>query len=109
LQFSANQPILNSGQGHPILRREVAKLDVLPAIQLAKYMIETGPHIPSEPQGGLDARFCKAMDAAPVMIWVSGGDKLCIWFNRPWLEFTGAHDGARTREWLGGRRSSGGF
>ena len=29
------------------------------------------------------------MDAAPVMIWVSGEDKLCIWFNRPWLEFTG--------------------
>jgi two-component system, LuxR family, sensor kinase FixL len=63
---------------------------VLPAIQLAKYMIETGaPPIPSEPQGGLDARFCEAMDAAPVMIWVSGEDKLCIWFNRPWLEFTG--------------------
>jgi PAS domain S-box-containing protein len=61
----------------------------VPAIQLAKYMIETGPHIPSEPQGGLDARFCEAMDAAPVMIWVSGEDKLCIWFNRPWLEFTG--------------------
>jgi PAS domain S-box-containing protein len=29
------------------------------------------------------------MDAAPVMIWVSGKDKGCIWFNRPWLTFTG--------------------
>jgi PAS domain S-box-containing protein len=29
------------------------------------------------------------MDAAPVMIWVSGPDKLCIWFNQPWLAFTG--------------------
>ena len=29
------------------------------------------------------------MDAAPVMIWVSGQDKLCTWFNRPWLDFTG--------------------
>jgi len=29
------------------------------------------------------------MDAAPVMIWVSGRDKLCVWFNRPWLTFTG--------------------
>src|SRR5215831_13161676 len=39
--------------------------------------------------GDLDARFCAAMDAAPVMIWVSSEDKLCTWFNRPWLDFTG--------------------
>ena len=39
--------------------------------------------------GGLDARFCEVMDAAPVMIWVSGEDKGCFWFNRPWLTFTG--------------------
>jgi PAS domain S-box-containing protein len=42
-----------------------------------------------EPPGGLDARFCEVMDAAPVMIWVSDQDKLCTWFNRPWLTFTG--------------------
>jgi len=29
------------------------------------------------------------MDAAPVMIWVSGTDKQCVWFNQPWLAFTG--------------------
>ncbi len=44
---------------------------------------------PTEPAGGLDLRFCKVMDAAPVMIWVSGRDKSCIWFNQPWLAFTG--------------------
>jgi PAS domain S-box-containing protein len=38
---------------------------------------------------GLDAKFREIMDAAPVMIWVSGQDKQCIWFNRPWLTFTG--------------------
>jgi PAS domain S-box-containing protein len=43
----------------------------------------------TEPTGGLDARFCEVMDAAPIMIWVSGQDKLCVWFNRPWLTFTG--------------------
>ena len=37
----------------------------------------------------LDERFCEVMDAAPVMIWVSGKDKGCVWFNRPWLTFTG--------------------
>jgi PAS domain S-box-containing protein len=44
---------------------------------------------PVELPGGLDARFCEVMDAAPVMIWVSGTDKQCVWFNRPWLNFTG--------------------
>jgi hypothetical protein len=29
------------------------------------------------------------MDAAPVMIWVSREDKLCCWFNKSWLAFTG--------------------
>jgi PAS domain S-box-containing protein len=45
--------------------------------------------LPTEPPGGLDVRFCEVMDAAPVMIWVSGKDKGCIWFNQPWLTFTG--------------------
>ncbi len=38
---------------------------------------------------GIDARFCEVMNAAPVMIWVSGQDKACVWFNRPWLTFRG--------------------
>jgi PAS domain S-box-containing protein len=38
---------------------------------------------------GLDARFCEVMDTAPVMIWISGPDKQCVWFNVPWLTFTG--------------------
>jgi PAS domain S-box-containing protein len=36
-----------------------------------------------------EARFRRLMDTAPVMIWVSGTDKLCAFFNEPWLAFTG--------------------
>ena len=43
----------------------------------------------NEPASGLDKNFRNVMDAAPVMIWVSGPDKLCIWFNKAWLAFTG--------------------
>jgi two-component system, chemotaxis family, CheB/CheR fusion protein len=36
-----------------------------------------------------EQRFRLVADAAPVMIWKSGTDKLVYWYNRPWLEFTG--------------------
>ncbi len=28
-------------------------------------------------------------DCAPVMIWVASPDRRCVYFNRPWLDFTG--------------------
>jgi PAS domain S-box-containing protein len=36
-----------------------------------------------------EARFRTVADAAPVMIWMSGPDKLCNFFNKCWLDFTG--------------------
>src|SRR5438045_3920118 len=36
-----------------------------------------------------EMRFRTVADAAPVMIWMSGTDKLCNFFNKGWLEFTG--------------------
>jgi PAS domain S-box-containing protein len=36
-----------------------------------------------------EGRFRLVANTAPVMIWMSGADKLCTYFNHGWLEFTG--------------------
>jgi PAS domain S-box-containing protein len=36
-----------------------------------------------------EERFRLVANSAPVMIWMSGPDKLCNYFNKPWLDFTG--------------------
>ncbi|MGA9507648.1 MAG: PAS domain S-box protein [Candidatus Sulfotelmatobacter sp.] len=36
-----------------------------------------------------EARFQGMADTAPVLIWMTGTDGLCNYFNKPWLEFTG--------------------
>ena len=36
-----------------------------------------------------ESRFRIVADAAPVLIWMSGVDKLCTFLNKPWLDFTG--------------------
>jgi PAS domain S-box-containing protein len=36
-----------------------------------------------------EERFRLVTNTAPVMIWLSGADKLCTYFNQQWLEFTG--------------------
>src|ERR1700761_5194815 len=36
-----------------------------------------------------ETRFRTMLDAAPVMIWMSDTDRLCTFFNKRWLDFTG--------------------
>lgn len=43
-------------------------------------------------QGALresEERFRLVSNTAPVMIWMSGADKRCTYFNKPWLDFRG--------------------
>ncbi len=36
-----------------------------------------------------EQRFRVITDAAPVLVWMSGTDKLCYYFNKGWLDFVG--------------------
>jgi PAS domain S-box-containing protein len=36
-----------------------------------------------------ELRFRLMANQAPVLIWISGPDRACTWFNDPWLNFTG--------------------
>src|SRR6266511_2336666 len=36
-----------------------------------------------------EEKFHVLADTAPVMVWMAGTDKLCTFFNKPWLDFTG--------------------
>lgn len=36
-----------------------------------------------------EVRFRQMTDAAPMLVWMSGPDKRCTYFNQAWLEFTG--------------------
>lgn len=38
---------------------------------------------------GVEEHFRSLADATPVLVWQSGPDKLCDYFNQRWLEFTG--------------------
>ena len=50
-----------------------------------------------------EERFRLMADTAPVLIWRAGTDKLCDFFNRPWLEFTGrTFEGELGDAWVAG-------
>ena len=39
--------------------------------------------------GDSDGLFRLVADRLPLLVWISGLDKLCTYFNKPWVDFTG--------------------
>jgi PAS domain S-box-containing protein len=50
-----------------------------------------------------EARFRLVADTAPVLIWMSGTDTMCTYFNKPWLNFVGkTHESQIGSGWVQG-------
>jgi PAS domain S-box-containing protein len=60
-----------------------------PAVTYAMYRDITERRLAEERLRESEARFQAMADTAPVLIWMTGTDGLCNYFNNPWLDFTG--------------------
>ena len=72
------------------LREEITKLKRKVGEQEARVQEQTAERARAEESlHESERRYHVMADATPVLIWQSGADKLCTYFNSGWLEFTG--------------------
>jgi PAS domain S-box-containing protein len=85
---------VNAGDYRVTCRDGSERICEVYAAFIGEYLIVTFSDI-TERMGAEDdareseARFRSVANTAPVMIWMSGVDKLCNFFNQSWFEFTG--------------------
>lgn len=85
----------NYTPGHPIstwmnllLAMIVAAVPTAQALQILKKALIQSESA-REALAESEERFRNMADTAPIMMWTSGPDKLCTFFNKVWLDFTG--------------------
>ncbi|MCJ8500353.1 PAS domain S-box protein [Desulfatitalea alkaliphila] len=82
---AAGEAWLRSDQGPPSrwLHYRLGGLDV----DGCRFALLTVQDITAQKEN--EGRFQALVDSGPTMVWTSGRDMLCDFFNRPWMEFTG--------------------
>ena len=85
---------VNAGEYRITCRDGSVRVCELYAAFVADYLVVTFNDITERKQSETSAReseqrFRSVANTAPVMIWMSGPDKLCNYFNQSWLDFTG--------------------
>ncbi len=65
------------------------QLDELDVLRLKLSGVEAELEYLKRKQVSGEGRFRELLNASPVMVWMSGTDATCTFFNRSWLEFRG--------------------
>jgi PAS domain S-box-containing protein len=65
------------------------QIDEVTALRLKLAEAEAELDYLKRKQASAEQRFRELLDATPIMVWMSGTDAVCTFFNRAWLEFRG--------------------